>query len=92
MSWDDHAARAVIGYNFHKLFCVENINGADETCIETTIDSGQTIKIKVSASAETKCVRCWHHSEDVGSNAEHPELCGRCVENVAGDGEQRLFA
>ena len=71
---------------------VENINDADKTCIETTIDSGQTIKIKTSASTDTKCVRCWHHREDVGSNAEHPELCGRCVENVAGDGELRLFA
>ncbi len=71
---------------------VENINDADETCIETVIDSGQTIKIKAFASADTKCIRCWHHREDVGSNIEHPELCGRCVENVAGDGEQRLFA
>ncbi len=71
---------------------VENINNADESCFETTIDSGQTIKIKTSASDNTKCVRCWHHSEDVGSNAEHPELCGRCLENVAGDGEQRLYA
>ncbi|MES9848885.1 MAG: zinc finger domain-containing protein, partial [Candidatus Thiodiazotropha sp.] len=38
------------------------------------------------------CVRCWHHREDVGSNAEHPQLCGRCVENVDGDGEPRHFA
>ena len=30
--------------------------------------------------------------EDVGGNAEHPELCGRCVENVAGEGESRRFA
>ena len=71
---------------------VENINDADATCIETTIESGQTIKINASASTDTKCVRCWHHREDIGSNAEHPELCGRCVENVAGDGEQRMFA
>ena len=52
---------------------------------------GKTIKIQASASENTKCVRCWHHQEDVGSNNEHPELCGRCVENIAGDGEQRLF-
>jgi isoleucyl-tRNA synthetase len=71
---------------------VKNINDADETCIETNIDSGQSIKIKASASADTKCVRCWHHRADVGSNTEHPELCGRCVENVTGNGEQRLFA
>jgi isoleucyl-tRNA synthetase len=71
---------------------VKNIDDADKDCIETTIDSGHTIKIKAAASDATKCVRCWHHREDVGSDKEHPELCGRCVENVAGDGEQRLFA
>jgi isoleucyl-tRNA synthetase len=42
-------------------------------------------------SAAKKCVRCWHKREDVGSNAEHPELCGRCVTNVAGPGEQRRY-
>jgi len=71
---------------------VKNINDADKNCIETTLSSGQTIKIKASASSSEKCVRCWHHRDDVGSNSDHPELCGRCVENVAGDGEQRLFA
>ncbi len=39
-----------------------------------------------------KCVRCWHLREDVGSNPEHPEICGRCVENVAGKGEERRYA
>ena len=70
---------------------VEDIDAADDTCAEATIGT-HTIKIKSTASADTKCVRCWHHREDVGSSAEHPELCGRCVENVDGDGEQRSFA
>ena len=43
-------------------------------------------------SAHAKCVRCWHHREEVGVNPEHPELCGRCVENVTGQGETRRFA
>ena len=42
-------------------------------------------------SAAKKCVRCWHKREDVGSNAEHPELCGRCATNVVGPGEQRRY-
>jgi isoleucyl-tRNA synthetase len=50
------------------------------------------LKIEVSASAHNKCVRCWHHREDVGSNSEHPELCGRCIENVTADGEERHYA
>ena len=71
---------------------VENIDNADNGCVEAELSDGTTIKIKASASNNEKCVRCWHHREDVGSNDEHPELCGRCVENVAGDGERRLFA
>ncbi len=71
---------------------LKDINDADENAVETTLDNGKTIKVSATASAETKCVRCWHHRSDVGRNDEHPELCGRCVENVAGDGEQRSFA
>ena len=26
-----------------------------------------------------KCERCWHWETDVGSNPEHPTICGRCV-------------
>jgi isoleucyl-tRNA synthetase len=48
--------------------------------------------VVVTPSSYPKCVRCWHHREDVGTHLEHPELCGRCVENVDGAGEQRDFA
>jgi isoleucyl-tRNA synthetase len=50
------------------------------------------LALTVKASAHEKCVRCWHHLEDVGSHSEHPELCGRCVDNVSGDGEVRRYA
>jgi isoleucyl-tRNA synthetase len=54
--------------------------------------NGQSLVVRVTPSAHAKCVRCWHHREDVGANTEHPELCGRCVENVAGRGEIRRYA
>jgi isoleucyl-tRNA synthetase len=47
--------------------------------------------IRVQASSAPKCERCWHHRPDVGSHAEHPTICGRCVENVTGPGEPRKF-
>jgi len=59
---------------------------------ETAEVAGQVLAIAVSPSGHAKCVRCWHHREDVGSHTDHPELCGRCVENVVGTGEQRRFA
>ncbi len=50
------------------------------------------LAILVTPATDTKCVRCWHHRDDVGLDPEHPELCGRCVQNVAGEGETRRFA
>jgi isoleucyl-tRNA synthetase len=50
------------------------------------------LAVRVTAARHPKCVRCWHHRPDVGTNADHPELCGRCVENVTGAGEVRRFA
>ncbi len=48
--------------------------------------------VRVSRSEHGKCTRCWHHREDVGSYTEHPELCGRCIDNVDGAGEVRHYA
>ncbi|HEX4976125.1 MAG TPA: isoleucine--tRNA ligase [Pseudomonadales bacterium] len=50
------------------------------------------LKLLLTASAHNKCVRCWHLCPDVGTHSAHPELCGRCIENVEGKGEQRNFA
>jgi isoleucyl-tRNA synthetase len=47
--------------------------------------------IAVAASTAPKCERCWHYRADVGSHAGHEGLCGRCVSNLFGDGEQRAF-
>ncbi len=66
-----------------------DIEDAPEQAVITDIDN---LSIIVQASEHQKCVRCWHHRNDVGNNTEHPELCGRCVENVAGDGETRQYA
>ncbi|CRY73625.1 isoleucine--tRNA ligase [Yersinia pseudotuberculosis] len=50
------------------------------------------LKITFNKADGEKCPRCWHYTQDVGLVAEHAELCGRCVTNVAGDGEERKFA
>ncbi|MDH0747920.1 isoleucine--tRNA ligase [Pseudomonas sp. GD03842] len=50
------------------------------------------LKLKVVKSGYAKCGRCWHFREDVGANAEHPEICGRCVANISGAGEVRHYA
>ncbi|HEQ1859172.1 TPA: isoleucine--tRNA ligase [Providencia alcalifaciens] len=50
------------------------------------------LKIAFSKAAGEKCPRCWHYASDIGAVAEQPEICGRCVTNVAGNGELRKFA
>ena len=68
-----------------RLAPLSDANGAEPKELEG-------LYLRVDRTSHDKCVRCWHHRADVGAVAEHPELCGRCVENVTGAGERRLFA
>ncbi|HXD37285.1 MAG TPA: class I tRNA ligase family protein, partial [Rhodanobacter sp.] len=47
--------------------------------------------VSASVSEAAKCIRCWHRRDDVGSHPEHPELCGRCIGNIEGQGEDRRW-
>jgi isoleucyl-tRNA synthetase len=48
--------------------------------------------VRVRPSVHKKCDRCWHYRADVGSDAAHPTICGRCVSNLFGRGEVRKYA
>ncbi len=48
--------------------------------------------LSVTAAEAEKCVRCWHRRDDVGVDSAHPQLCARCVSNVEGPGEIRVYA
>ena len=50
------------------------------------------VVITAKASRNDKCIRCWHRRSEVGQDEQHPQLCGRCIENVAGNGELRQYA
>jgi isoleucyl-tRNA synthetase len=53
---------------------------------------GSPVFIQVNPSAHKKCERCWHYRADVGHDAQHPDLCGRCTSNLYGAGEPRSYA
>ncbi|MCC3732959.1 isoleucine--tRNA ligase [Rouxiella badensis] len=63
---------------------------ADENAIPSELLKG--LKIGLEKAEGEKCPRCWHFTTDVGHNPAHPEVCGRCATNIAGDGEEREFA
>ncbi|MDR2238833.1 MAG: isoleucine--tRNA ligase [Zoogloeaceae bacterium] len=48
--------------------------------------------VTAAPSPHAKCPRCWHWRADIGVNAAHPELCGRCDANLHGAGEPRAHA
>merc|ERR1712000_740790 len=94
--WDDiiKAKEAVNGALEKALRFILITSGAevkdfdDNAGDATELDS---LRVAVTASEHEKCERCWHHTDDVGADEKHPTLCGRCVENVEGDGEVRRF-
>lgn len=59
---------------------------APATSVDTDIEG---LKLAVKKSDNQKCARCWHYVADVGAHADHPDLCGRCITNVYGQGEDR---
>jgi len=56
------------------------------------VEQGDELAIAVNPSGGEKCDRCWHWRSDVGEDAAHPTLCGRCVANLHGTGEPRAHA
>ncbi len=66
--------------------------GPVDEAIETADIEGDTLKVDVRAVEHAKCIRCWHHRDSVGADADHPEICARCVGNVTGAGETRRWA
>jgi len=95
---DDYALLQTLGDELRFVFltsyallvCVD-----EQSTLPDNVQSAENVAnvwIQAVASSHEKCARCWHHREDVGSNAQHPTLCQRCIDNIDGDGEERLYA
>ena len=59
---------------------------------DAVASQAEGIAVRVTPSSYPKCIRCWHRRADVGRDRAHPQICGRCVENVVGNGEARRYA
>jgi len=78
----DHALLASLGEDLKFVFITSRV----------TLERADALTIAVTTSAAKKCERCWHWRDDVGHDAAHPHLCGRCTSNLYGAGEARRFA
>nr|WP_315186042.1 isoleucine--tRNA ligase [uncultured Albidiferax sp.] len=79
---DDFALLSSLGADLKFVFITSAI----------TLVADPALSISAKASLDTKCERCWHYTPDVGVDAAHPTLCGRCSSNLYGAGETRVFA
>ena len=78
----DHALLATLGDDLRFVFITSAIE----------LEAGNDLSVSASASKDVKCERCWHYVADVGADAGHPTLCGRCISNLYGAGETRKVA
>jgi len=69
------AALAAFGEELKYLFIVSKVTLQQA-------DGEATPDITVVASSASKCERCWHYRDDVGSDPSRPELCGRCTNDA----------
>ena len=69
--------------DFKTLFIVSEVHNANSITDGYSGVEFPGVTVAVSASSDPKCIRCWKHDRDVGSNDKHPELCPRCLEVVS---------
>jgi isoleucyl-tRNA synthetase len=70
---------------------VHKVSAPPPNAVPAAETGREGVWLAVRAATQPKCVRCWHHRPDVGVDPAHPELCGRCVGNLAAPGEEGRF-
>jgi isoleucyl-tRNA synthetase len=78
----DHALLQSLGDDLKFVFITSAVS----------LSEAATAKVSAAPSTAAKCERCWHYRDDVGHDAAHPGLCGRCTSNLYGAGENRVSA
>lgn len=63
------------------VFIVSSVRISTSPCTDNPCDV-EGLGVSVAVAEGAKCERCWKHSDDVGSDNEHPTLCRRCAEVV----------
>jgi len=67
------------------IFIVSQANVAKEgeaPADAFTSDVMKGLRITAGPARGQKCGRCWMYQESVGTIADHPQICGRCSENL----------
>ena len=84
-SGQDYADLASLGADL-KFVLISSVATLHQGAADTPL------QISVQPTAKTKCVRCWHYTDDVQLDGEHAGICLRCESNLFGAGENRALA
>ena len=84
-SGQDYADLASLGADL-KFVLISSVATLNEGAADSPV------QIAVQPTAKTKCVRCWHYTDDVIAEGEHAGICLRCESNLFGAGESRAVA
>ena len=80
-SGDDYDALSSLEDDLRYLFLTSSL--------ELVKNDAREFTAEVKKSTHKKCERCWHYRPDVGAVLQHETICGRCISNLSGGGEQR---
>jgi isoleucyl-tRNA synthetase len=91
-SWRERLSRLGDELRFLFITSYARVHPLEERLSDSAETEIKGLYVEVATSDFPKCIRCWQHRADVGINKDHPKICGRCVQNITGPGEQRGFA
>jgi len=92
----EHARYAALGDELRFLLItsaaqVHTAADAPAGAVPATNTGSGGVWLRAQPIEDPKCARCWQRRADVGHSQAHPQLCGRCIVNIEGPGEQRKY-
>ena len=90
---DSHAFLSSFGDDLRFVFITSRATVSDgndgNDALPSSLDG---VGVRVRPTSRRKCERCWHYRGDVGADPAYADICARCVSNLHGPGEPRVYA
>ena len=79
LAWLESSAHPGVD-NLADWLLVSALQRGSSTPAEVLAEASEAgITVRIAKADGEKCERCWHYETDIGTHANHPTLCGRCV-------------
>lgn len=82
----DYAVLSLLGEELRFFFMTAAVR-----CVVSESATPYVPEITVTPVSDPKCARCWQRDAKVNAHADYPDICPRCVVNLSGEGEVRVY-